>query len=185
VSEFAVLIFGGIALWGLQAWIRPRFHLSVAENRCVEAVTVAWPSGDRGEATAFRVYVSAFGLTSKMAKCRVLLQKVERDGVTLVDQSSPLNWTDTDSFEPTTVDEGRLADLVVIHEHASALEVQSERGRKGYDKFSENGLYTFHVAAIGEWASEGRARIRIRLVANEALLEPPWIRNKWIRLSWL
>ena len=135
-------------------FLGPRIEVVTTAPRCKEDVAVFYTiagsmHGNALKGTWLRLQLINSG-RMKATGCLVYVTKIERNGIQLDKESSPLEWTDQDrDFSPKVLLPGEISrrhvNLCGCDELNRALHVASQKALKGYHSFDESGLYTFHI----------------------------------------
>ncbi len=142
----------------------PKLALSTLEPRCRERVTVIYDS-TRYEGIWLRTFVSNRGLWVAAKDCSVLVTRIEFSGTVLEDESSSLQWTDKDTFEPqmlaTGMGRGLYVDVCSADARNQELRIASQKSTKGYHLYDVSGVYVIEVEAVAPESNAGSLRLRV------------------------
>jgi hypothetical protein len=112
-----------------------------------------------------RVYLKNLRRLWPAGKCRVYVERIHHNGKLIESESSELNWTDVDSFNPLSIDagNGKYADVCSVYRETDYLQVHSVKGRKGYGRLPKAGVYSLEISSRdGEYLSKDAIRMEIQ-----------------------
>lgn len=138
--------------------LKPRFHITTSSARCREKVQRI---GSGNDVIMIRANVENFGLNqTDPPPCETYLTKVRCNDLLIENEASRLKWTDVDSYDGMRVIGNRLVDLCSIDKSDKPiLFVESEKGKKGYGRYRDPGVYKFDLVTVGKDSTQGRATI--------------------------
>lgn len=103
-----------------------------------------------------RVSVRNSGWFFPAKRCRVFVKNIRLNGRIIEESDAQLGWKGREHlgerFEPQIIDRSQrlFVDVCGAHEGRPRLSVKSLREQEGYKGFTEPGVYTFEIVAIGE-----------------------------------
>ena len=148
--------------------------LRIRENGKIRDSIV--PAGDT-QAKYIRLWVENYGFGQKARECSVSLDNITFGSEVKEDESSPLLWTDINTYEPQTVIRGARAmmpiDLCAVYQSEGLLHVKSRKATAGWLTYGLTGAYTFEI----------RTQALFPASNDRAVVDVYYDRNDWTALK--
>lgn len=181
-------------MWEIAGWLlghmnvaRARYFISTDNHRCRERVGVYSATAHLHDAIAIRADVVNFGLGRNPPACEVLLMQIRFNDRLIEDSPCRLQWTELGNYSGISIVGHHLINVCGVEEDIKpTLRVYSEKGERGYHRFTDPGIYKFYLQTLCNGSSTGTATLVVSFDNNDwqnLYIVNCYSRPKYVRVS--